>query len=200
MKNIKRLKIFRQRFPFTLCALHCLSHSASLSLLHSSAYDELCVFVFIHFSRDLTFYYVCALKLEGEKNFFSLPPSPFCRVLPLLAWFVCELCNKWSFKPRDIRKTFEAVVKIPWCKISFGKTSLAPNPHQSPRGGECEFIVLENLMPHSGAIFPSFTHDKLKTFFSFTFSVLTAENFYGKDVRCLIFTKIPFPFCRLLWL
>lgn len=46
---------------------------------------------FIHFSRDLTFYYVCALRLEGEGEedfFFLLLMTELC------AMSVCALSNK----------------------------------------------------------------------------------------------------------
>lgn len=70
---------------------------------------------FIHFSRDLTFYYVCALRLEGEgeanKKVFLLVQDSFlfrdC-FAGIVGVCVCALCNMKEAKPakpgEDIRE------------------------------------------------------------------------------------------------
>lgn len=102
IKNVRDWKSFGKDF-----FLRFVPHIVCIAFHSSSAYDEICVFVFIHFSRDLTFYYVCALKLEGEKKSFSFSfftryefyffASSFSTVHfhprePMLAWFVYKLC------------------------------------------------------------------------------------------------------------
>jgi hypothetical protein len=179
--------------------LHCSYHSASpaiasplpfhsfFSLVLASAYDEICEFVFIHFSRDLTFYYVCALRLEGEKLFH---PPPSSRFLCVRLAFRSARCvrfpfwgNKWSFKPRDIhKKLFSLSVgcaprrfggeKIPQgaCQIQVGAQNIVGPSRRWRMRGHCvgKFNTL-----HNGAIFPFFTHDKLETF------SLLLDRFFG---------------------
>lgn len=82
---------------FTLCIVCLIPH---LFFHFISAYDEICVFVFIHFSRDLTFYYVCALRLEGEEKVSLLLRRHI--LLAVAVW----VCNKRSSKPEDIYRNF----------------------------------------------------------------------------------------------
>lgn len=94
------------------------------------AYDEICVFVFIHFSRDLTFYYVCALKLEGEKKFFLLRSSLVTSFISsssscspiffpthenIFCWLNgCTSCVKYTLSPRIFRKSSWNLAKDSW--------------------------------------------------------------------------------------
>lgn len=73
------------------------------------------MFVFIHFSRDLTFYYVCALKLEGEKKFFLPLRRWDCFLLfPILVLSVCVGCvtNGALSRGGIFVENFSAVVEI----------------------------------------------------------------------------------------
>lgn len=60
-------KDFFRSVPYIVCFIPNIFYSSFSQLI----WWDMCV-RFIHFSRDLTFYYVCALKLEGEKVFSVL--------------------------------------------------------------------------------------------------------------------------------
>lgn len=59
---------------------------------------------FIHFSRDLTFYYACALRLEGEKVSSSFMLSYFHQEI-CVGWVtIAMILNNWSLAMKYVMK------------------------------------------------------------------------------------------------